>query len=277
MYLWQPYYYEYIDRFNEDLVCYHIDDDYHYDCKKDHPVSDLERNIIEKSDVVFIHSKTLLEKKGYINKNTVYMPNGVDFEMYRETIENALGPPEDIAQIPKPIIGYAGWIKRHLDLKLILELARLRQDWSFVLVGPIRWEHKDIHQDIELLKSEKNVYFLGYKPIEELPVYINDMDVCLMPYRITPYTKYIYPLKLHEYLACGKPVVATRLPNLEEFKSIISLIDHTKLWIPTIKKALNEDSLEKINRRLKTAQKNSWKNRVDKIDSLFEEKLYAKI
>ena len=273
LYLWQPYYLEQIDRFNEDLVLYHIADDYHYDSKKDHPVSVQERQIIEKSDIVFIHSKTLLEKKGHINKNTYYMPNGVDFELYRKVIEKSTEHLDDIANIPRPIIGYAGWIKRHLDLKLLLKIAQQRKDWSILLVGPIRWRHKDIHKDIEQLKKEENVYFTGCKEVEELPLYINAMAVCLMPYRFTPYTKYIYPLKLHEYLACGKPIVATRLPNLEEYASLISLADRKHQWIPLIEKALEENNHEKVKKRIETARENSWDKRVDIIQELFNQRL----
>jgi len=270
LYLWQPYYYEQIGRFNEDVVCYHIDDEYHYDSNTDNPVSEKERKIIEKSDIVFIHSKTLLEKKGHINKNTVYMPNGVDFEMYRRIIKNTSHLPEDIARIPKPVIGYAGWIKRHLDLKLLLNIARLRGDWSFVLVGPIRWEHTDIHQDIELLKKEKNVFFLGCKAVEELPVYINAMDVCLMPYRITSYTKYIYPLKLHEYLACGKPVVSTKLEQINEYEKALYFTDTTQNWIEQINRSLHESNELLKMKRMKIAQKNSWEKRVKIISYHFD-------
>ncbi|MFO7890234.1 MAG: glycosyltransferase [bacterium] len=272
LYLWQPHFVEQISRFHEDLVVYHIADDYHYDSKKDHPVSEQERQIIEKSDIVFIHSKTLLEKKGHINKNTFYMPNGVDFELYRSIIENTSSLPDDILHISRPFIGYAGWIKKHLDLKLLLEIARARRDWSIVFVGPIRWNHKEIHEDIKLLQKEENVFFLGCKEIHELPVYIDAMDVCLMPYRVTPYTKYIYPLKLHEYLACGKPVVATPLPNILDFSSVLNFAQGTEDWIRAISEGLKETDPVNQERRKNVASENSWSSRVQFFVNLIEKR-----
>ena len=84
-----------------------------------------------------------------------------------------------------------------------------------------RKNHLDIENDIKLLKSRPNVHFLGGKASNDLPKYLNNFDVCLMPYLITNYTKYIYPMKLHEYFACGKPVVSTQLENIIEFKDYL--------------------------------------------------------
>jgi glycosyltransferase involved in cell wall biosynthesis len=270
LYLWQPHYCEQIGRFHENMALYHIDDEYHYDSHQDNPISLEEKALLERSDAVFIHSRTLMQKKGNLNRRTFYLPNGVDYKLYRSIIEKPSPLPNDISRIPKPIIGYAGWIKKHLDLKLLLKIARARRDWSIVFVGPIRWTQPDIDDDIELLKKERNVFFLGNKNVRELPIYVNAMDVCLMPYRITSYTKYIYPLKLHEYLACGKPIVATRLPNLLEFQDVIYFADNAEDWEKKIEQALIEDRDKIRIKRTKIARKNSWDERIKVIVSIFE-------
>ena len=109
----------------------------------------------------------------------------------------------------------------------------------------------EIQKDIELLQNEENVYFLGVKKPEELPNYIKELDVCLMCYRQTEYTKYIYPVKLHQYLACGKPVVSTHLKQLDEFEDVLKFADGCEEWIEKIDESLDEASASIVHRRLK--------------------------
>ena len=208
LYVWRHDFVSYVGKFNEDLLCYHIDDEYTFS-EIDLPVREEEINLLKRSNIVFIHSKTLLEKKGSINKETYYVPNGVNFDHYRKIAEDGKIHLCEFEKIPHPRIGYVGYLKSEIDLELLLEIARKRKDWSIVLVGYINKSHKNIEKHIELLRCEKNVYFLGGKKPEDLPKYMKEMDVCLMCYRKTGYTNYIYPMKLHEYLACGKPIVAT--------------------------------------------------------------------
>ena len=270
LYVWRPEFAWTLGRFSEALTCYHIDDEYSFNPAEDMPISAEEMLLLRRSDIVFIHSRTLLQKKGMINPNTHYMPNGVDFERYRRVMESQADEPQDLKNIPRPRIGYVGYIKRHIDLPLLLAIARARRDWSIVLIGPVRNEHAEIADDVARLQQEPNVHFLGGKTQAEIPAYIKGLDVCLLCYRETNYTKYIYPMKLHEYLACGKPVVATPLDNLKEFASVLRFAETPADWLAEISAALCETNTHLADERMSVAAQNSWAARVETIAALLE-------
>jgi glycosyltransferase involved in cell wall biosynthesis len=272
LYVWRPEFGSYVGEFKEELVCYHVDDEYSWS-EIDQPISESERKLLRNSDIVFILSKSLLEKKGKLNSATYYSPMAVDFNHYRQIAEDESIHYNDLSSIPRPRIGYVGIIKKQIDLKLLLEISRERKDWSIVLVGPINKLHKEINETIELLRRESNVYFLGGKKYEELPGYIKDLDVCLMCYRKTAYTKYIFPLKLYEYLACGKPIVSTPLENLEEFQDVLYFADKHNEWIKNIQQSLVEHNTELEQKRIAVARENSWDTRVKDLVSLIRERI----
>jgi glycosyltransferase involved in cell wall biosynthesis len=272
VYIWRPEFASYSKEFNRDLLCYHIDDEYTFS-DADLPTSSNETNLIKNADVVFISSKTLIRKKGNLGSDVYYMPNGVDFSHYRNIVSNENTYLPEFDNIPSPRIGYSGYIKEDLDLKLLLHIARKRKDWSLVLVGPVQETHLAIREDIDLLRRENNVYFLGGKRPEDLPGYIKKMDVCLMCYRKNMYTHYIYPMKLHEYLACGKPIVAAELENLKEFSNVLYFADDSEEWIDKIQIALGSRGPEMEIKRIEVASQNSWDQRVNTIRSIIEKKL----
>jgi glycosyltransferase involved in cell wall biosynthesis len=274
LYIWRPEFDSYVGKFNEELVCYHVDDEYTFS-SVELPISEEESRLLKTSDVVLIHSKTLLAKKGHLNQATYYVPNGVDFSHYRKVMSDTGVHLDEFDAIPRPRVGYVGIIKHQIDLKLLSEIARKRRDWSIVLIGPVNACH-DIQTEIALLQNERNVYFLGAKKPEELPAYIKHLDVCLMCYRKTDYTKFIYPMKLHEYLACGKPVVATELENLKEFSHVLSFAEGTEDWVQKIEEARDQSIGQREPERIAVARENSWDARVETIRSIFDEKLRRK-
>ena len=190
------------------LVCYHIDDEYSFS-EVEAPLNDQELQLIRRADQVIVHSPALFERKGHLSPRTAMMPNGVDYAAY-----SRLAPdPDDLAPIPHPRIGYTGTIKRQLNWDLLLTLVARHPEWSFVFVGPVN-PHPDIDVAIKEMARRPNVHFLGFKTVEKLSAYPQHFDTCIMPYLANDYTKYIYPLKLHEYLASGTPVVGTRIRSL---------------------------------------------------------------
>jgi teichuronic acid biosynthesis glycosyltransferase TuaH len=148
--------------------------------------------------------------------------------------------------------------KQQLDLRLLHAIAQKRKDWSIVLDGTVNTRHRSIKEDYDLLRGDKNVYFLGPKKPKDLPLYINEMDVCLMHYRKTGYNKYIYPLKLYEYFSCGKPVVTTGLDNLKELGEVLYFAEGLEDWISKIQSALRGSDPEIQRRRIALAKENDW-------------------
>jgi glycosyltransferase involved in cell wall biosynthesis len=254
LYLWRPDFAETLDLIPSDLVCYHIDDEYSFSAV-DVPISEREARLIAKADQVFIHSPALLEKKGKINPHTAFAPNGVDFRSFARPVSE----PADIAGIPHPRIGYSGHIKRQLDWALLLDLTACHPEWSFVFVGAAN-PHPEIAAFIGQLSRRPNVWFLGGKTAQELATYPQHFDVCVMPYRRDDYTKYIYPLKLHEYLASGRPVVGTPIESLEPFRGAIRLPESTAQWSAAIAESLSSDAVtgEQREARQSLARQHDW-------------------
>jgi len=269
LYLWRPEFAPALDCIPHDLSCYHIDDEYTFS-PVDQPVPEQELNLIKKTGVVFIHSPALLQKKGKINPCTLFTPNGVDFDLHAQPVS----PPSDIADIPYPRIGYSGHIKKQLDWMLLHELTARHPELFFVFVGSAN-AHPEIVGHINELSRRKNVRFLGAKTTRELAAYPQHFDVCIMPYARDDYTKYIYPLKLHEYLAGGRPVVGTRIASLEAFSGVVRLAESVDQWSSALADSLAapSNSVEARAKRQAVAREHDWFIIVRKIALALAERL----
>jgi glycosyltransferase involved in cell wall biosynthesis len=261
LYIWHPRFVDALSAIPCDLTCYHIDDEYSFS-PVDQPISPEEMRLLTESDHVFIHSPGLLEKKGSINPNTTFVPNGVDYDAFARP---APIPPELMA-IPRPRIGYAGWLKRQLDWSLLSHLAERHPAWSFVLVGGQKNSEKTAAPIAELSKRA-NVHILGRKPTAALAAYPQHFDVCIMPYRVDDYTKYIYPMKLHEYLAAGRPTVGAPIAALQEFTDVVALPSTAEEWSEALTAALRagENTPERRAARQRVAREHDWQVLVDRI------------
>jgi glycosyltransferase involved in cell wall biosynthesis len=227
------------------------------------PVDLAEVRLICDVDQVFVHSPGLLERFGSLNPNTAVIPNGVDYAAFA----TPTAEPLDVRAIPRPRIGYIGMIKRHLDWVLLEQLIEAHHDWSFVFVGAVE-AHPTIVPIIERLSRRQNVYFLGSKRIRELSAYPQHMDVCMMPYCRSDYSaQFIYPLKLHEYLASGAPVVGTNIRSLEKFAEVITLANSPVAWSAAIARNLGNENRSDAKRawRQAVAREHDWDALVDNI------------
>jgi glycosyltransferase involved in cell wall biosynthesis len=254
LYIWNPSFADALATGPYDLTTYHIDDEYSFSARET-PITDVEMKLLRNVNHVFIHSPALLEKKGKVNPHTSFVPNGVDYPLFATPAPE----PEDLAHVPHPRIGYTGFIKKQIDWPLLLRLIVRHPEWSFVFVGP-RAEHAELQPVLEELARHSNVYFLGAKPSHVVAKYPQHFDVCLMPYSKDDYTKYIYPLKLHEYLASGRPIVGTRLPALEPFANILALPETDEGWLAAIAEALRPSANSEVSRaaRQGTAKQHDW-------------------
>ena len=224
LYIWRPEFADALDQVSHDLSIYHVDDEYSFSpVEVEMPAA--ERRLLEKAGQVFIHSPALLERKGEFNPNTMFVPNGVDYGLYATPVPE----PEDLRRVPHPRIGYVGYLKRMLNWPLLLELSATHPQWSFVFVGP-KSSHPDIIDALAKMSRLPNVYFLGGKRTEDLGAYPQHFDACIMPYVLDDYTKCIYPLKLHEYLASGRPVVSSPIRSVLEFADVVAIASNGNEW-----------------------------------------------
>ena len=167
--------------------------------------------------------------------------------------------PADLKGIPHPRAMYTGVVKGQLDFALILSLAERHAEWSFVLVGP-RLSIGAKADLVARLERLPNVHFLGGKPIEALPAYVQHADVTMMCYELTAYTNFIYPMKLHEYLASGRPVIGTPIRTLLDFSQVVSLARTPDEWSAALAASLSPaaTSAESVAARRAVAAEYDW-------------------
>jgi glycosyltransferase involved in cell wall biosynthesis len=255
LYLWRPEFAGAVDMLPWDVSCYHIDDEYMFDAETA-PTTESEKRLLTTVDQVIVHSTGLMEKKGHFNANTALITNGVDFSVYSRPAQE----PEDLSCIPHPRIGYAGVIKKHLDWPLLCQLIEAHPEWSFVFVGPIA-THADLGSTIDRLRRLSNVWFLGAKSWQQLAAYPQHFDVCIMPYsKADPSADYIFPVKLHEYLAGGRPVVGMPIRSLEPFTDVVTLATTVEDWVTAIENGLDPaaSSPERQLARQAVAERYDW-------------------
>jgi glycosyltransferase involved in cell wall biosynthesis len=274
LYAWRPSYLECVDLVPHDLLVYHVIDEYSY-APDDPPTPATERWMIRRADQVIVHSPGLVEKKGGIEpEKTAFVPNGVAFARFAaETPE----PPE-LRGIPRPRIGYVGAFKRQMDWNVVRRLVAVHPEWHWVFVGEWLESHADLAPVRAWLEARPNVHFAGCVPADRLGEFPFHFDVGVLPYVEDGYTKYIYPLKLHEYLAAGLPTVGTPIRTLQEFAAEIRLARTPEEWEAEIRAALAPDArrAEAVARRRAVAQAHDWDVLVDRIAGLIEDRLARK-
>lgn len=225
----------------------------------------LEPQLIRKADVV-VNNSTLYAKYGArFNRHSYMVGQGCDVSLFDDSDTEIL-PAEDLRNIPSPIIGYVGFLSsRRLDIDLLVYMAQQRKGWSIVLVGP----EDDIFKSSEL-HHLPNVYFLGSRDSSLLPQYIKGFDVCINPQVVNDATIGNYPRKIDEYLAMGKPTVATVTEAMEYFRDFTYLCKSHEDYIVFTELALKENTPEKQQERRKFALSHTWENNVQEIYKAIE-------
>jgi glycosyltransferase involved in cell wall biosynthesis len=168
---------------------------------------DLEKELIERADVVFTGGSSLYEAKKDRHHNVHCFPSSVDRAHFAKA-RSKLFDPADQEDLPRPRLGFYGVIDERFDTELLSKAAEMRPDWSFVMVGPV------VKISDEDLPKRHNIHYLGGKTYAELPAYLSGWDVALMPFAMNESTQFISPTKTPEYLAGGKPVVSTPIKDV---------------------------------------------------------------
>lgn len=219
----------------------------------------LEPQLLKKSDIVAANSKLFADYSSRFNPNSYYIGQGCNIDLFNA--DKTYNQPEEMKHIASPIIGYLGALDAsRLDMKIFELIAKARPDWNIVLVGP----EDDFFKQSSLHKIQ-NIHFLGAKKIEDLPSYVASFDVCINPQFKNVITEGNYPLKIDEYLAMGKPAVATKTAAMELFEEYTYLANEPEEYPALIEKALSENSVERQTKRLEFARTHTWENSVNAI------------
>jgi glycosyltransferase involved in cell wall biosynthesis len=218
----------------------------------------MEKQVLEKANVVFVVSEELLERKSKLNPNTYLSPHGVDTEHFRKSMDDDTPIPKDMRDIRKPVIGFIGLIEKWFDFNLIQYLAGRRPDLSFVLIGRVV-------QSIARFRDLPNVHFLGQREYASIPGYLKYFDVCLIPFELNDVIRTSNPLKLKEYLAAGKPVVSVAIREVEKYGDLAYISNNYDQFLRHIERALEEDSPQRRAARVKAMERESWTAKVNGI------------
>lgn len=223
-----------------------------------------EQQLAAMADVVFATSSYLFEKMRAMNPRTFLVPNAGDYEHFSQAMDPHLSPPHDIARLRRPILGYVGEMAQWFDEDLVHDLAVRHPEWSIVLIG-------QLHVNLGSLLRLPNVHFLGPARHEELPAYESCFDVCLLPLKINALTSAVDPIKFYEYLATGKPIVTTPLPQLLPYAQAIQIADRPD-FANAVQRALEGGRQEGlVAQRLEIARRNTWDQRVATIMSVLRQ------
>ncbi|MEM8845904.1 MAG: glycosyltransferase [Bacteroidota bacterium] len=220
----------------------------------------IEPQIIKKADTV-VNNSTLYTEYGLeYNPHSYMVGQGCDVSLFNDE-EDTIPIPKEFDEIPKPILGYVGYLtSMRLDLELLEHMAKAKKDWSIVLVGP---EDEDFRNS--KLHELDNVYFLGRKDASELPAYVKGFDIAMNPQVVNDWTIGNYPRKIDEYLAMGKPTLATKTKAMEMFEDHVYLANTKEEYLELAEKALDENGQELIQARIQFAKSHTWENNVKAI------------
>jgi glycosyltransferase involved in cell wall biosynthesis len=264
LWLYDPCFADAVGRSGEVFAVYDCVDDYAEqagaDRRKRALVAACDEAAARSARLVFATARPLLERHLRTNARTHLVRNVGDYAHFAPAADRALAEPE-LAALERPVIGFAGnFLGGKVDLDLLEGLALERPGWTLLLVGPARAETR---VRLERLGRLANVRWLGPRPYAELPRAVAAFDVALIPYRSNAYTRSCFPLKTFEYLAAGKPVVASGLPELAGLEPHVQLADGAPAFLAAVEAALLRlDEAARTDRQALAAA-NTWESRAE--------------
>jgi len=227
-----------------------------------------EKDLVERSYIVFATSPKLAETRIVWNPNTYYFTNVADFKHFSKASDLKTIIPDDLLKVPSPRIGFIGAISDYkVDFNLLRYVAKARPDWSIVLIGKVGegdpWTKTGLFRDIP------NICFMGPRHYAELPCYLKGLDVTILPNVLNEYTESMFPMKFFEYLAAGKPVVSVDLPALREYRNIACIAKSPRDFIRGIDEALKGNAAP-LEQRISVAKEHTYEIRTNKMLQLVE-------
>lgn len=207
--------------------------------------------------VVYVNRKLFNQEKNDCRK-AIYLDHGVDYDLFANA-DNDQYIPEEMKQIPHPVLGFYGNIDNHTsDISLIEALADLLPDISIVLIG-------SSSLDLSALASRKNVHILGQKAYEHIPHYAKCFDVCFMAWRQNKWIEACNPVKLKEYLALGKPIVSTPFSELDYYRDLVDVAYDAKSFAEAVRKACYANNPELVSAQRKRVKNNTWYAKTEEV------------
>ncbi|HJQ12626.1 MAG TPA: glycosyltransferase [Gemmatimonadaceae bacterium] len=225
-----------------------------------------ERLLLANADVVFTGGHKLYESKRRYHDNVHFFGCGVDVRHFGKARFVETRVPDDIASLPKPVFGYFGVIDERIDYDLIRTLAESRPDATIAMIGPV------VKIDPQSLPQAPNIHWLGQRDYSALPGYVKGFTVCLMPFALNEATEYINPTKTLEYMAAGKPIVSTAVPDVvRNFTPVVQIARSARDFVALSSQAAVNPDNALIAQGLEQAAAASWESIVSKMRRLISD------
>jgi glycosyltransferase involved in cell wall biosynthesis len=265
---------EMIGEFDEAAVVYQVSDKYDANTM-DHAtdpalIRRLHEHAIDAADLVFYSGRKLFNEATRGCERSHLLEQGVDYEHWRRVSDGTVAIAPEVANIPRPRIGYFGAIEPWLvDQELIKRAARERPEWHWIFIG-----NKSRGLEIEDLP---NTHFLPPVAYAELPTFAAGFDVCVLPWETEQsFTSYGSAIKVREYLATGKPVVIAPLPEYEPMGDVLRIARSRDQFLLLVEEALSESDSDAASRRQAAVASGTWDARATFAGNLIEKILLEK-
>jgi len=218
-----------------------------------------ERAVLEEAGLVFASSEPVFSRLARLHPNVLLASAAaVEPAPFAAAGERAATPRRAL---------YAGSVDFRLDCALLAAAARLLPDWTIAIAGPTTREAE------AELGAVTNIELLGVRPAAEVPALVGEAAVCLMPYRVSDYGDTLFPVKLVEYLASGRPVVSTPIRAARDLAPVVALGGDPESFAEAVRRAAAEDSPASRAARIAVAGEYSWERRIAQMQRAVEEAL----
>lgn len=232
----------------------------------------LEKILLKEVQKVMVTSNALYQKYSKFHKQVFNFPIPADIRPYLQLNRDKSITPHDFKNIPHPVAGFIGsFYEWKIDTGLVEKILKEYKGVSFVFIGILEIKNTSL---LQRLTNASNFYHIESKAIYELPLYVTNFDICLIPYKTDRYGQSAYPVKIMEYLALGKPVISTALPSVKRLgdRGLMYWSKNDRGFLKNIQSALNEKhDPNLIKRRILEAKQNDWNIRIKEFIKHIEE------
>jgi glycosyltransferase involved in cell wall biosynthesis len=229
-----------------------------------HAVTKLEHRLLQSVDTVVATSQTLFDAKRNVAVPIRMLRHGVDLEHFAAAFQPSTEVAPLLRRFRRPVFGFHGLFQAIIDFELIEAVARRRPEWSFVFIG-------EPYGNFRPPATAPNVHYLPGQPYNAMPSFIKGFDVCMIPYKLGARTLATNPLKLREYLASGKPVISTHLPEVLIYDDVVRFASTVDEFILEAEQLLAEDSPDHGRKRMERVRSESWEVVAERFREILEE------
>lgn len=248
-----------LNKINPKRVLFHMIDEWEEVETIPLTLKDLISNVLRRADIVVVSSLPLLEKYRNKTKKIELLRHGIERNLFKDQRKRSISLSPHLKKYPRPVIGYYGSLSK-LNFNLIKTVSNSRKDWTFIFIGPVKGP-QGLKVKVEL---PANCEIWPPWKKEQLPSFLNFIDVFWMPFQNNQLTNFMSPIKLYEVMSTGKPIVSEDLVELRSAGGKLNLYaDSFQTHIDYLQYQIDNDSVEEGDKRIDYVSAFSWRNRLE--------------